>query len=1328
MQEPLRTVVGFFGATEAAQQMLEGTYVCPPGTDDFTRFFVECLKATAQREEPVSVTIATDDYINYWKKVREATLSSYSGLHFGHWKAATQDQWLSELHALSIEIPYSTGYSLRRWQAGLSAMLEKKAGVIMVDKLRAILLMEADFNFANKLIFGSRMMEVAMEEDEIPPEVFGSIKNREAIEAATCRRLIADLSRMTRTPMAISSVDAQTCYDRMVHSIASICCQRWKVPKEAILAALGTIQKMKFYLRTNFGDSTTYYGGGEQGLPFQGGCQGNGGAPALWVAISVILIRVLREHGHVVEWTSAISQTVTMLIGFLFVDDTDLIVMGEDATASPETIIQRMQDNITTWYNSLNLSGGALRPDKCSWYLLAYHWKPSGQWVYHTAESLPGKLFVPNLEGTPESIQRHDPSTETTAVGVTQAMDGSMTAQLELLKNKADEWSASIREGYLPRNLAWSALRQNIWASLKYPLPACNFSPQEADSILRCFYKTLLPGLGVCRNIPKAIRHAPRSFYGLDLPDPFTAQGIGQLKYFTTNAHLPNLLGGLHRACLEQANIEVGLGCIFEAPFSTYGFLLTTSLVKSIWEFISMNEIVLEGEIAHPELQRIGDEYLMKIFVESTLWMKRELIGMNRVRIDLQVYSVADISDGEGKHICDWAFGMRKAPERESKWRWPREAPGGADKRAWRKGLALLRDPDYGFTSSKFHLGDWVIPTHRKQWQWRYDSSQKILYGYFLNRYWRKYVPRSNRHPRKGSIFIREGFSLAPPAHNTELATVTVYSTNEVRFEGSAAPGTTATTTNYRSIEHLRDSWKDRWPIDLADFPNNGETVANAIREDRAQGGCDGSYKAERAADLGAAAWLLEDSNKVRSPALARDSCCGVVRTSGTRDEVNAYRSELQGVHALFLAIKLLCIYHKITSGSIRLACDNKVAADLAAEDETKVSANRSHVDLIRAIRALKAELPVTIYFTHVYGHQDNSTALEHLSRKAQINVLVDSIAKEWLDKLLVQRESQAGLAPCNDSIAGEGWTIHINGVKLTGNPTEPLRKHIHAKPLRDYMHKKGILDATAFSLVDWKASERTMNEAAPLYRLWAAKHVHGWCAVGTRMKQWKFQASSTCPCCQHAEEASRHIVTCPDPRMRSVWLEKLQGLEVWMTDNDTAPAIQHCILTTLKTGDPHTRFTDNSEVLTQQAAEEQDLIGWHNLMEGRITSQWRETQCLHYRRIASHRSADRWAAGFVANLLEITHSLWIQRNEVVHEKHANGLLLEEAKELEESIREQYQLGNNELHDEDKWLLEQEIEEILSLPGHDQQTWLAEITLAREEHAEALAYSTMQED
>ena len=47
-------------------------------------------------------------------------------------------------------------------------MLEKVAGIALVNKLRAILLIEADFNFHNKLIFGKRMLNQAQAEGVLP--------------------------------------------------------------------------------------------------------------------------------------------------------------------------------------------------------------------------------------------------------------------------------------------------------------------------------------------------------------------------------------------------------------------------------------------------------------------------------------------------------------------------------------------------------------------------------------------------------------------------------------------------------------------------------------------------------------------------------------------------------------------------------------------------------------------------------------------------------------------------------------------------------------------------------------------------------------------------------------------------------------------------------------------------------------------------------------------------------------------------------------------------------------------------------------------------------
>jgi hypothetical protein len=93
------------------------------------------------------------------------------------------------------ELAVTGGAPFARWQSGLLVVLEKQRGMYRVDKLRAILLMEADFNFYNGLMFAKRMIARTEQHSWIPREIYGGRKNHEAIEVALNRRLIADISR-----------------------------------------------------------------------------------------------------------------------------------------------------------------------------------------------------------------------------------------------------------------------------------------------------------------------------------------------------------------------------------------------------------------------------------------------------------------------------------------------------------------------------------------------------------------------------------------------------------------------------------------------------------------------------------------------------------------------------------------------------------------------------------------------------------------------------------------------------------------------------------------------------------------------------------------------------------------------------------------------------------------------------------------------------------------------------------------------------------------------------------------------------------------------------
>ena len=85
---------------------------------------------------------------------------------------------------------------------------------------------------------------------------------------------------------------------------------------------------MTYFIRTIFGDSKGSYGG-DQDIPFQGTFQGNDASPEIWLLISIYLVLMMKKEDHVSNIKSPISGIVLTLVGFLFVDDKDSVIMGE---------------------------------------------------------------------------------------------------------------------------------------------------------------------------------------------------------------------------------------------------------------------------------------------------------------------------------------------------------------------------------------------------------------------------------------------------------------------------------------------------------------------------------------------------------------------------------------------------------------------------------------------------------------------------------------------------------------------------------------------------------------------------------------------------------------------------------------------------------------------------------------------------------------------------------------------------------------------------------------------------------------------------------------
>ena len=131
---------------------------------------------------------------------------------------------------------------------------------------------------------------------------------------------------------------------------------------------------MSHRIKTVYGESEITYGGDDLGswenYP-QGVTQGSASGPAIWLILSSVIFDILHKRGFTSNIISSVSKQLFTLVGFVYVDDCDLIQVGDN----PVSVLESMQTLINSWGSLMEVTGGAIRTDKSWWYLIDFVWK-----------------------------------------------------------------------------------------------------------------------------------------------------------------------------------------------------------------------------------------------------------------------------------------------------------------------------------------------------------------------------------------------------------------------------------------------------------------------------------------------------------------------------------------------------------------------------------------------------------------------------------------------------------------------------------------------------------------------------------------------------------------------------------------------------------------------------------------------------------------------------------------------------------------------------------------------------------------------------------------
>ena len=217
---PIQEEIGFQAENEDfIQKLLTGKIdtqeyaKCYPQFEEEVDGFLQNMQWNAT-SKPMKWEFGSKEYKNLFLKTREDTSCGPSGLHMSHWKAATQNDEIMEVHAALTWAAFSLGYSYERWNVSFHSMLMKLKKPY-VTKLRIIQIFEGDMNGGLKYLFGRELMKRLVKDGVIDAQAYGSVPGRDPLEAMKILQYMYDNHRLMKRDLAVIFNDAAGCYDRI---------------------------------------------------------------------------------------------------------------------------------------------------------------------------------------------------------------------------------------------------------------------------------------------------------------------------------------------------------------------------------------------------------------------------------------------------------------------------------------------------------------------------------------------------------------------------------------------------------------------------------------------------------------------------------------------------------------------------------------------------------------------------------------------------------------------------------------------------------------------------------------------------------------------------------------------------------------------------------------------------------------------------------------------------------------------------------------------------------------------------------------------------------
>jgi hypothetical protein len=191
--------------------------------------------------------------------------------------------------------------------------------------------------------------------------------------------------------------------------------------------------------------------------------------------------------------------------------------------------------------------------------------------------------------------------------------------------------------------------------------------------------------------------------------------------------------------------------------------------------------------------------------------------------------------------------------------------------------------------------------------------------------------------------------------------------------------------------------------------------------------------------------------------------------------------------------------------------------------------------------------------------------------------------------------------------------------------------------------------------------------------------------------------------------EDRNHLLVVCQATSRLQWRKECHSnILKTLTDLDTAPPLQSLLLDSLQVLlENRSLATLNVEPEATDIAEAQEAIGWHQILKGRFSQAWSETQSKYLgSRATKKKNGDTWMTKLIETILGEWLKLWKLRNEDRHGRDYNTRRQAEERQVLRELTQFYTANDGKVVARLQWLFATPLNERSEDPVGNIRIWL----------------------